>query len=278
MLQPDASSPTNLAEFDVVAKYAYENVGLVLGAGKLAMLRSRLRHRLEKLEMAGVAEYFQYAYDTNSREEHRHIVAALTTNVSSFFRERHHFDLLDSMVWPRIRNSQKRGAHVRIWSAGCSHGQEPFSIAMSMRDFFPRIDVQAMKVIASDVDQIALQRAAIGEYDESSLKDLPENVKRRHFDFIKVSGIDCLRTKPALRNLVEFRQSNLIQDRPIQQCYDVVFCRNVMIYFDRPTREIVLANLVRALKTGGHLFIGHAERAEHEELTALGGTVYRRDS
>lgn len=278
MTQFRGSQKTSAKEFEIVAKYAYESVGLVLGAGKLAMLRSRLRHRLEFLEIATVADYFQYAQDVNSREEHRHIVAALTTNVSSFFREKHHFDVLNSLVWPEVTRAQKHGASTRVWSAGCSHGQEPFSIAMSLIDYFPKCAGEAVKIIATDVDQMALQKATKAEFDAASLKDLPIDLLKRHFEVVEASGANTVRARSAMRDRVEFRYSNLIKDRSAAQRYDVIFCRNVMIYFDKPTQRTVLANLVKALRKGGYLFIGHAERAEHKQLKALGGTVYRRES
>ena len=260
-------------DFEAIAKFAYDELGLNLGAGKVSLIRSRLRHRLGDLGIASLAEYCDLVGKPENQREKRYLVSALTTNVSSFFREPHHFDVLARTVWPNLRE-KSFNSQIRIWSAGCSYGQEPLSIAMSMLENLPAVAKNKTRITATDVDFNVVETAKRMDFEEVSTSGLSALRKRRFFNVRQDCTTRAYTARRCLAELVKFQEANLLSNAGCVHRQDVIFCRNVMIYFEKDTQGIVLNRLVSCLNPNGFLFVGHAERADHPSLRPLGGTAY----
>lgn len=259
------------ADFDHVQKLIYQRAGISLHDGKHAMVYSRLSRRLRETGHHSFRDYLQWLENTDGAEW-QEFVNALTTNLTSFFREAHHFEILIDYL-----KSGKFQQGCRIWCSAASTGEEPYSIAMTGFEAFG--DGRSFSITASDIDSKVLQTAAQGVYRSESLKGLDQS--RLHRFFLKGKGANAgmARVKPELREKIDFLMVNLIKDDwPFREGFDVVFCRNVMIYFDSTTQRQVLERIHRVMKPGGMLFVGHAENfSDSRDLFALKGkTVYER--
>jgi chemotaxis protein methyltransferase CheR len=262
------------ADFARVRKLIYEHAGISLHEGKQAMVYSRLARRLRETGHRSFREYLDWLESQDPREggEWQEFVDALTTNLTAFFREPHHFELLAAHL-----RSKSAGTPWHAWCSAASTGEEPYSIAMTVVETLgPHAP---FKLLASDIDMHALKKAAEGVYRLDSLKGLSAERLQRFFLRGKGANAGLARVKPELRRLIEFLQVNLVSDSwPFKEPFDFVFCRNVMIYFDAPTQRRVLERIHRVLKPGGLLFVGHAENfSEARDLFTLRGkTVYER--
>ena len=205
------------------------------------------------------------------------MISALTTNVSHFFREPHHFELLSEIGLPSVRTLIDNGDRIRIWSAGCSNGQEPFSIAMHMLNAAPSLSSADFKVLATDLDPQVVSFAAQGIYEERMVGGVSSEFKSK-FAHEK----DCkLHISPSVKNLVAFRELNLLSNWPMRHKFDAIFCRNVVIYFDLETQEKLWPRFHQVLKPGGLLFLGHSERISSPPsfgFKAIGTTAYQKKS
>jgi chemotaxis protein methyltransferase CheR len=260
-------------EFELIAKMVYEACGIVLGSHKREMVYSRLARRIRVLNLSSFAEYINYLED-HKREEFSHFINAITTNLTSFFREPYHFDFLRETLIPQILERNRNTKRVRIWSAGCSTGEEPYTIAMTIADRFP--PSWDVKILATDLDSNVLSKASAGEYAENSITGLDDSLKKRFFLRNKQSGL--FKVRPELRKNIYFKRLNLLQDWPMKGEFDVIFCRNVVIYFDQPTKESLFQRYAEKLCTEGHLFLGHSEsmNKSQTQFVALGKTMYRK--
>ena len=259
------------ADFDRVQALIYKRAGINLHDGKHAMVYSRLSRRLRDTGHQSFRDYLSWLESTDG-DEWQEFINALTTNLTSFFRERHHFEAFSSLIRAKPEHPQWR-----IWCSAASTGEEPYSIAMTA--------AQALgakgnfSVVASDIDSKVLATASNGIYKMESLKGLESAHMQRFFLRGKGGNSGLARIKPELRQKVEFLMVNLIRDDwPFREQFDVVFCRNVMIYFDAKTQRRVLERIHRVMKPGGLLFVGHAENfSDARELFLLKGkTVYER--
>lgn len=260
-------------EFETISNKVYEACGIVLGSHKREMVYSRLARRIRALNLTSFAQYIVYL-DEHKREEFSHFINAITTNLTSFFREPYHFDFLNETLVPQILERNKSSRRVRIWSAGCSTGEEPYSIAMTLADKFPTSwDV---KILATDLDSNVLAKANLGEYPQSSVTGIDTALKKRFFLANKQTGM--FKVKSELRQKIYFKRLNLLQDWPMKGEFDVIFCRNVVIYFDQPTKELLFKRYAAQLCSQGHLFLGHSEsmNKSQKEFVALGKTMYRK--
>ena len=262
-------------DFDRVRRLIYDHAGIHLHAGKQAMVYSRLSRRLRETGHRSFSDYLgwlQQAGDGAARSEWQQFVNGLTTNLTAFFREAHHFDCLAQDL--RVR----QGRESRIWCAAASTGEEPYSIAMVVDE---TLGAQArVEIVASDIDTTVLATARQAVYDTDSRGLSPARLQR-HFLRGKGTYLGRIRVRPALAQRVDFRPLNLMDPRwDLGAPFDIVFCRNVMIYFDAPTQRRVLERMHRALKPGGLLFAGHSENfSDARELFRLRGkTVYERVS
>lgn len=259
------------ADFDRVQALIYQHAGISLHDGKHAMVYSRLSRRLRDTGHQSFKDYLGWL-ETHDGPEWQEFVNALTTNLTSFFREQHHFEIFANHL-----KSGTPGAAWRVWCNAASTGEEPYSIVMTALEALgPKAN---LTLIASDIDSKVLASAAQGVYRMEGLKGLSEERIQRFFLRGKGANAGMARAKPELQRMIEFISVNLIRDDwPFRQPFDVVFCRNVMIYFDAPTQRKVLERIHRVMAPGGLLFVGHAENfSESRDLFVLKGkTVYER--
>lgn len=267
--------------FDAIASFAYRTAGLVLARDKAPMVLARIAKRMRALRVESLADYRRLVERQDADDERRELLFTLTTNVTSFMREAHHFEILRARILPGLAARARSGARVRLWSAGCSSGQEPYSIAMEVLTAIPEAAQLDIRILATDIDAHVLDRARTGEYPEAECETLGTTFRSRFLERCGPSGGagPRLRMGDAVRSIVRFRELNLIDRWPMQGKFDVVFCRNVLIYFDRETQEAVIDRFAAALQEDGHLFVGHSERIDTERLPLLrpiGTTAYQR--
>ena len=257
----------NAKDFERVRKVLLEKAGINLADSKDSMVYSRLARRLRALNINSFDKYLDYL--ANNSSEDQHFINALTTNLTSFFREYHHFPILKDFLL------QQRG-NVRIWCAAASTGEEPYSIAMTVAEAFGRFDVP-VEIIASDIDSNVLQTAKAGIYPVERIKSLTDEQRMSFFRRGKGANQGKAKVVPELAKMIKYQQINLMHtnwqlDKPI----DVIFCRNVMIYFDKDTQIKILARMVQLMSINGLYFAGHSENfssAEHL-VRPQGKTVY----
>ena len=263
-------------DFARIAAYAYREFGLSLQSSKKDLVYSRLVRRVRHLNLPDFAAYCTLLETPEGASEHDSVVSALTTNVTHFFREGHHFDLLaEQVLKPRLTRLKAR-ERLRIWSAGCSAGMEPYSIAMTVLDQLPDAGQQNVRILATDVDPVILARAREGRYTAEETRPIPDRMKPQSLGPAPDGGVRIL---PRVSQLVHFAELNLMQDWPIRGPFDAIFCRNVAIYFDKPTQARLWQRFAALLAPDGVLFIGHSERLSgpaETAFTSLGVTAYRR--
>jgi len=248
------------AQFVEIGRQVYHVAGICLPPGKEGLVRSRLSHRLRALGLAGFDEYLAYLERDTSGAELVQMVDAICTNKTSFFRENAHFELLQRTILPRLA---ARDGAIRIWSAGCSSGQEPYTIAIVVREVLDDQHLVRARILATDLSTKILRRAREAVYPHDELRDVPPVLTPRHF-VIADAGTRTFRVSDATRSLVKIARLNLMGEWPMRGPFDVVFCRNVMIYFDRATQERLVRRFAALLAPGGWLLVGHSE-----SLTAL---------
>jgi chemotaxis protein methyltransferase CheR len=281
IMQLPASYQISDAEFASIRELIYREAGISLSASKRALVCSRLAKRLRELGLATHAEYLDYLENRDpTGAERQEMINCLTTNKTDFFREPHHFDFLREVVFPHLEERAAQGGprQLRIWSAACSMGDEPYSIAMEAMEYPGFARGWDIRILASDISTRVLRTAQLGVYPLERIA--PITVDRRNKYFLRGSGRlkGFCRVRPELKRLIAFRQLNLMDGSwPIQTDFDVIFCRNVIIYFDEPTQRDVLEKLSRRLRRGGHLILGHSESPHwlSEMLSPLGQTIYR---
>lgn len=239
------------AEFHKLSTLIYERCGIKLGPEKRTLLEARLGKVLRREAIPSYDAYYQKVVSDRTDKELLRLIDLVTTNFTHFFREPQHFDFLRQRVLPEMR--QAGAKEIYIWSAGCATGEEPYSIAILLLE--NNTVGWKRAVLASDVSSQALEFAQKGVYPAERLRGVPQQWRRKYF--VEVDG--GYRVKEEVKLLVEFRRLNLLSPPPWQGCFDVIFCRNVMIYFDRSAKQRVLGHLRQALKPGGYLFVGHAE-------------------
>jgi len=267
------------ADFAEVAKLVYATAGIVLPPGKAMLVYSRLA---PLVRASGCVTFSRYLEQVRAdRAALNKTVAALTTNHTFFYREAHHFEHLRDQVRPRLIQTLRAGKPVRMWSAGCSSGEETWSIVMTLLgpEKAAGLDLARtdLRVLASDIAPHAVERAQAARYPETDLKPVPEDLRRA---WTTTAGGEVT-IAAAARAIVRFRLLNLLGDWPIRGRFDLIFCRNVMIYFDNPTKERLIDRFAEALAPGGFLYIGHSERVTGpaaDQLELVGPTIYRRSA
>lgn len=264
-------------EFRCVQKLVGEHAGIVITDAKRDMVYSRLVKRLRKLELGSFKAYCDLLQG-DSDEELGHFVNALTTNLTAFFREQHHFEHLQQVVLPQLLRERQNERRIRIWSAGCSTGEEPYSLAIAVREVIPEQAGWDVKILATDLDSNVVATAQHGVYKEERIQDVSRTRAERWF--LRGSGNNrgFVRVKPELQQLISFRQLNLLGAWPLRGPIDIIFCRNVVIYFDKDTQRKLFDRYADILDTSGHLFIGHSESLfkVSDRFRLLGNTIYRR--
>jgi len=263
-------------DFDRVRKVVYDHAGIHLAESKQNLVYNRLARRLRALGFEDFQSYLDYVEGVGKEEEFTHLINAITTNLTFFFREVHHFEFLQQELFPALMKKNADTKKVRIWSAGCSTGEEPYSLAICVKESFPAgWDV---RVDASDLDTNVIETGKTGVYNIDALKGVsPERVKRW---FLRGSGANAgmVKVKPELKEVIRFQQVNLMNDWPWTEPFDLIFCRNVVIYFDKPTQQRLFGRYYQQLKPDGHLFIGHSESLYKvsDQFKLLGKTIYQK--
>lgn len=263
------------ADFQVIADLAMRDFGLHLTAAKRDLVYSRLLKRLRFLGLSQFRDYCALVTSPQGEAERAAMLSALTTNVTHFFREEHHFKLLREVALPPLVLAARSGGRVRIWSAGCSAGQEPYSIAFTVLSLLPEAAKLNFRILATDVDQQILAKAETGRYPQEERQSIPEAYRR----FIEADGASHFSIGQAARDLITFGRLNLIDSWPISGPFQVIFCRNVAIYFDKPTQARLWARFGELLSPEGHLCIGHSERVSgpgEQMFRPVGVTAYQR--
>jgi chemotaxis protein methyltransferase CheR len=243
-------------DFRKIAQILHSHAGIALAEGKAALVYSRLAKRLRSLGLRSFRDYCALVEGAHGLDERQAMMAALTTNVTRYFREPHHFDHLRDVVLPKLAERAKRGGRIRLWSAACSNGQEPYSMAITVLSALPDAANLDVKILATDIDPNMVAEGRAGIYREDAVAPVPLELRRKWF---KKAGGDW-EVADELRQLVSFRELNLIGDWPMRGKFDAIFCRNVVIYFDEPTQEKVWSRFAPMLEPAGTLYIGHSER------------------
>ena len=246
-------------DFRQIAELLYEQAGITLSESKGTLVYSRLAKRLRALGLQTFSEYCALVASADGGDERATMLNALTTNVTRFFREPHHFDHLRDQVLAPMIPAIKAGKRVRIWSAACSSGQEPYSIALTILSLLPEAPNLDVKILASDIDSLVVAQGREGVYSEDLVEPIPSQFRDKwmHRD---PEQRGMWRMGEAAKSLVAFRELNLIGAWPMKGPFDAIFCRNVVIYFDEPTQERVWSRFATLLPTGARLYIGHSER------------------
>lgn len=261
-------------DFRKISSLAGKYTGIVLGDHKRDMVYGRIARRVRKLGMETFAEYLTYL-ENNPDKELSDFINAITTNLTSFFREGHHFHYLKETVFPELKKKHMQDQRIRIWSAGCSTGMETYSIAITLRDaVFP--SGWDVKILATDLDSEVLRKAKEGIYVPDDISELPEHVVQS--SFLHNDAKREIRVKDSLKKNISFKRLNLLERWPMKGPFDVIFCRNVVIYFDKPTQKTLFNRYADMLAPGGYLFIGHSENLNgiSDRFENLGNTIYRK--
>ena len=247
-------------DFRRIAAMLHADAGIYLPDAKATLVYSRLVKRLRILGLSSFGDYCAMIADVSGADERQKMLAALTTNVTRFFREPHHFDYLKDKVLPPLLQGARRGERVRIWSAGCSKGHEPYSIAMTILSAMPDAAERDIRVLATDIDPNVIEEGRAGLYETSEISSVPPAERSRFFVSAQSPKGKLLSVTDDLRRLVSFRELNLIGQWPMRGPFHAIFCRNVVIYFDEETQARIWSRFAPLLAPGGWLNIGHSER------------------
>jgi chemotaxis protein methyltransferase CheR len=260
-------------DFAAIARKVQTRTGIVLGASKRNLVYGRLGRRLRALGCSRFDEYCALLEGPDSEDEQVAMVNAITTNLTGFFRESHHFDTLAREIIPELVRSH--GHRLRVWSAGCSSGEEPYSIAMTILSALPQRNQWDALILATDVDTNMVATGKAGLYDAARIELVPPELRRR---FVLPVDDDMMEMAPVLKQIIRFKPLNLLQPWPMRGTFDVIFCRNVVIYFDKDTQRALFDRYADLLKPDGWLFIGHSESLFRvsDRFRHLGRTTYRK--
>jgi chemotaxis protein methyltransferase CheR len=261
-------------DFNALRLLVHKHSGISLSTTKRELVYGRLARRLRTLQLDSFREY-RYLLDSDPQgQEIVEFCNAITTNLTSFFRESHHFDYLREQVL-RPLASRPAGQRVRIWSAGCSTGEEPYSIAMTLLEAAPELSRHDIRILATDLDSNVLAHGRAGTYTQERTKGLSPARLARFFREQRAEGVVRYQVTAALKNLITFKQLNLMHELPMKRPFDVIFCRNVIIYFDKETQRDLFGRFAKLQRPGDVLFIGHSESMFKlcEAYTLVGNTV-----
>lgn len=264
-------------DFRQIAAILKREAGIDLSESKATLVYSRLTKRLRALSIDSFKDYCNLV--SNDAQERHRMLSSLTTNVTSFFREPHHFEHLKANILAPLVSAARRGARIRLWSAACSSGEEPYSIALGVLSVIPDAANLDIKILATDINPLVLQQGRGGVYHDQDLQSVPGPLRSRWFEAVPGADIPSSRVVRELRSLVTFREFNLIGEWPMRGPFQAIFCRNVVIYFNRETQASVWRRIVRLIPEDGALYIGHSERVlgpASAVVTPDGITTYRK--
>ncbi len=274
------SKPMSDRTFDRFSKFIHTELGIKMPDTKKTMLQARLQKRLWKLEMSSFDDYCDYLFSHEGMEhELQHMINVVTTNKTEFFREPKHYEYLAEQALPKLIEQRGSKDLFTVWCAGCSTGEEPYSLAMVLNEFAERYSDFQYLILATDISSRVLEQAKLGIYDEERVESVPMTLRKKYLLRSKSNDKELVRVVPELRARIRFRRLNFMdRNFGLRERMDIVFCRNVIIYFDRPTQEGVLNRICSYLKPGGYLFTGHSETLNGMKLplSPVSHTVYRQ--
>ena len=247
------------SEFQNFSHYVRHVSGINLHEGKKALLRARLGRIIRQRNFRSFKEYYDQVVNDKSGYELIILLDSISTNLTHFFREPQHFDFLEKTALPEVLKSKGSSRTISIWCAGCSSGEEAYSIAIAVREALYNKGNRQFRILATDLSTKALATASAGIYVAEKLRTVPYELKRRYFQKGENRWKGYFRVKKELRERIRFQRLNLMEEFQFGRPFDVIFCRNVMIYFDNPARELLVEKLYQHLVLGGYLFIGHSE-------------------
>ncbi|MCB1722384.1 MAG: protein-glutamate O-methyltransferase [Chromatiaceae bacterium] len=264
-------------DFDYLRRISNQHTGIVVTDDKFDMFYSRLARRVRALGLSSFADYCDYLDKPAHEGELVELVNALTTNLTSFFRENHHFEFLAHRALPSLVEKNRSTRSLRIWSAGCSTGEEPYSLAITLRENQHLLRGWDAQILASDIDSNVLSHAQAGIYAASRVEGMSKQRLKSFFLKGTGSNLGKVRVRPELHNGMQFKLVNLMHKLPVEQ-QDVIFCRNVIIYFDKDTKRQLLNKFADALSPHGYLFVGHSESLHQvtDRFKLIGNTVYEK--
>lgn len=277
----DVVADLTRAEYELFRRLIYQHSGINLGPHKMPLLRARLGKRLRQGGFRTYQEYYEHVQRDRGGQALCELIDAVATNTTHLFRERQHFDFLAATLAAWAADRAWRAAHraVRLWSAACSSGEEPHSIAMTAHDVLRSHPDLGLKILATDISTRVLARAKEGRYEPQRLGTVPDQFRRRYFTPTQHNGTCFLELVPELRRLITFARLNLMSPSfPFRHKFHFIFCRNTMIYFDRPTQAALVNKFTQHLHTGGYLLIGHSEslNALRHSLVYVKPTIYQK--
>lgn len=247
-------------DFSRISQMVYDHCGINLHDGKKELIRARLAKRLRAGRFKTFSDYMEHVQKDETGREFSDFIDTLSTNLTSFFREQQHFDYVQNTLLPRLiaKKQKEKNRRVRVWSAGCSSGEEPYSIAITLLDNLPPGPWDT-RILATDISTRVLETAKAGLYDADRVAPVPPPQKTKYLSPKTEKGRKVFEVCPAIREKITFRYLNLMEDWPIKGPLDFIFCRNVMIYFDKPTQAKLVGRFFNLLDSGGVLFTGHSE-------------------
>lgn len=268
--------PLTDTEFKLFADYLYEYAGIKLTLQKKNLLITRLAQMIEKQGYSSFKAYFEHMKSDKTGKTLSEFINKISTNHTYFYREEDHFTYLEQVVLPEIVEKYGKQKDLRIWSAGCSNGSEPYTLTMLLNDYFDK-DMQAWdaKILATDISEKVLDMAVKGIYKNSDIERIPPLWKIKYFSKV---NLETFQVRDEIRGNVIFRRLNLLSDFPFKKPFHIIFCRNVMIYFDEPTKNKIIQKFYHLLVPGGYLFIGHSETIDRSasDFIYVKPSVYRR--
>ncbi|HEY4743794.1 MAG TPA: protein-glutamate O-methyltransferase [Desulfuromonadaceae bacterium] len=268
-------------EFNRLSAFIYDAVGIKMPPAKKTMLEARLQKRLKALGIGTFEAYADFVFSADGqRDELVHLIDVVTTNKTDFFREPAHFEYLVKTALPALIDDREAGfrSPFKVWSAGCSTGEEPYTLAMVLAEFGEANPGFRSSILASDISTVVLAKSRNAIYTEDRVDPIPLHLKKKYLLKSRDRSKGLVRIVPQLRSMVQFRRLNFMEDFSMPEQMDVIFCRNVIIYFDKPTQERLLNRFWKQLVPGGFLFLGHSETLNGLDvpLTSVASTVYRK--
>jgi len=280
-VRADQAAVLSERDFRRLSAFIHDVCGIKMSGAKKTMLETRLRKRLRELRMDDYGAYADYLFSPEGMDrELVRMIDAVTTNKTDFFREPGHFQFLSARALPDFlnRSVSGRGPKLRIWSAGCSTGEEPYTIAMVLNEFASSKPGFGFSVLATDICTTVLEKAKLAIFEEERIIPVPPELRRKYFLRSRDRKRRLVRVVPGLRSTVTFRRLNFMEDFEFREPMEIIFCRNVIIYFDRQTQEALIRRLCNCLAPEGLLFLGHSETLGgfNLPLEQVASTVYRK--